>query len=662
MQANPVFFESTNFRFDPSHIKKKLDQNHLLAKRLDRALFVTKVLRLQKIRKGEEAEKLVPSSNLFDQFDLTPGKEVVEEVIGYAKGMIVRLATALDTNTKKIYSRRYKNKEKVETMMDIRHQGKIKESFAGAKRVHLLIEHGKVTITPIFEGEVEPKHLEINFDTTNADALHLAAAKTLHVINNHKFSEVTANILEGTNTKLVELLDIQLRRQGYTTKVTESSIKAELSVNTTGVSKTSLDNYEGYQRLTPNIDTNNDLSTFVACTGGVDAHLLELDNYTVNNIMDFCPTEARDWKATKKVDSFDGSFVRVLNDKTELCLINALVNTFRAEKVALFNEDIFLSDIKRVGALSQPFNFLHFSPCCQDFSSLKSEEERQRASANLTASRDMFVKALELIHNTKVPCVLFENVVPFGKRIEAHILIAGLTAMGYTIHKKIMKASEYNCFTNRDRFYLFATLLPETFSFPEPIARTVNAWDVIKPHLMGPFKQERGYMKSEYLRDVSHTKAIQNGKDKKRSRFMTLDKNISPSIPRAQSRQVKDALYIEHEGMYLYPRIALQRDLMSIPASFDLSLVSEEVATEIVGNSIESPQHSAILGKIKEHIVSGLKSLMPPVKKEATAGVLKQLFLAIESTSPIRIKPSTKRVKRKARSIDTSLGQGCLVF
>jgi hypothetical protein len=102
MQANPVFFESTNFRFDPSHIKKKLDQNHLLAKRLDRALFVTKVLRLQKIRKGEEAEKLVPSSNLFDQFDLTPGKEVVEEVIGYAKGMIVRLATALDTNTKKI--------------------------------------------------------------------------------------------------------------------------------------------------------------------------------------------------------------------------------------------------------------------------------------------------------------------------------------------------------------------------------------------------------------------------------------------------------------------------------------------------------------------------------------------------------------------------------
>ena len=612
MNTDAIFFEPCNMRFDPANVQNKLIANNSLHTRINRALFVTKVLRLQKIRKGEEAEKLVPSSNLFNVFGLTPGKSVTEEVIGEGKGMVVQLATVSDTNTKKIYSRRYKNRSDIETMMDIRHQKKIKSAFAGAKKVHLLIEHGKVTITPILEAEVEAKHLTITFDVNDKKSLYAAAAKTLYVINSFRFSTITTQTCNGTSKALVDLLDLQLRRQGYTTVKQTSQLCAVLPSTHKTLAPVTLDNFPGYKPLKPNIDTTNDLSAFVACTGGVDAHLMELEGFCVNNLMDFSPTEQRDWSATKQKDN-DGNVIKKLNDKTEVCLFNALANTSNAQKVALFNEDIFLSDIKRISELSQGFNFLHFSPCCQDYTSLKTLAERERASANLTASRDMFVPALMLINHTRVPTVLFENVVPFGNSFEVNVLISGLESMGYTITKQIIKSSEHNTYTNRNRFYLFATLLSESFSFPVPTPRTVNAWDdVIKHHLMGPFQLRNGHWANNYLRDVSHTKSITKAVDESRSRFMTEHKDIAPAIPRCQSRQVKDALYIESAGMHFYPRVPLQLDLMSIPPTFDLSLVTDEVATEIIGNSVDARQHNTILNQVKKHIVNGIKHLLLP--------------------------------------------------
>lgn len=609
MEANSVFFEPRNLRFDPANIASKI-KTSVLESRFNRALFITKVLRLQKIRKGHEAEKLVPSTNLFNVFGLTPGQDVTEEVIGEGQGMVVRLATSSDKNTKKIYSRRYKNREEIETLMDIRHQTKIKSAFAGAKKVHLLIEYGKVTITPIIEGEAEPKHLWISFDADDKKALYSVAAKTLKVINGHKFASVTTEFSKGYNKDLVALLDLQLRRQGYSTVVDESTVNAIYPCEAKSLENVSLIDFKGYEPVTPNIDTNTNLSTFVACTGGVDAHLLELDGYTVTNLMDFCPTEERDLSKTKHLDN-DGDPIINVTDKTERCLLNALANTGRADKVGLFNEDFFISDIARVVRYSQSFNFYHFSPCCQDYSPLKSKAEREKAIKNLTASRDMVVPALTLIEQSRVPTVLIENVVPYGSSLEANIAMSALSSMGYEVHKQIVKASTQNCMTNRDRFYVFASLLPEAFTFPAPEQRTVNAWDVIKPHLTGPFRKERGKWANDYLRDVSHTKAIQNGIDAGRSRFMTEDKNICPVIPRCQSRQVKDSVYVANEGAYFYPRVTLQRDLMGIPDSFDLSLMTDEVSTEIIGNSVEAPQHTRILSQIKEHIVKGLDKLLP---------------------------------------------------
>jgi hypothetical protein len=63
--------------------------------------------------------------------------------------------------------------------------------------------------------------------------------------------------------------------------------------------------------------------------------------------------------------------------------------------------------------------------------------------------------------------------------------------------------------------------------------------------------------------------------------------------------------------MHFYPRVKLQRDLMSIPDSFDLSLLIDDVASEVIGNSVEAPQHTAILKKIRTHLLKGIQKLVP---------------------------------------------------
>jgi len=601
--VQPSCFDPLNMRFDPSKVASKIKANTHLHAAINRAMFVTKVLRMQKIRKDEEAEKLVPSSNLFDVFNWRAGMRVVEDVIGEAKGLLIRKATSSDTQSKKIYSRKYKDRAQRETMMDIRHQGKIKKAFAGAKRVHILIELDKITITPIFEKDILDKCLSVSFDGQNKKRFYQSLAKALHVINQFRFAQIQMEVLHKDASKIIELLDVQLRRKGYKTECVENTVTSSL-LNKQLCESVSLDKFTGYKPAPVSINTQVPLSTFVACTGGVDAFLLEQDDFVVNNLLDFTPIESRDWKKVSK----KGEITTEFHDKRELCLLNALVNTSKANKVALFNEDLFLSDMKRVNALSNQHNFLHISFCCQAFTLMKSKSDHAQSRENLTTSQDMFVAGMELINESNVASLLVENVVPFGKSHECEIFKAGLSLMGYKINCQNIKASEHNCYTNRDRYYLFASKLDATFEFPLPQPRTVNAWeDIIKHQLMGPFQKERGKWANKALRDVSHTKAIQNAIETKRDRFMTSDKDICSTIPRCQSRQVKDALYISHEGAYFYPKVQMQRDLMGIPEGFDLSLQTSEVSTEIQGNSVEAPQHSAIIAQVKKHIKQGVK-------------------------------------------------------
>lgn len=613
-----MFFEPLNIRFDPAKLKAKLEENDFLSARINRALFITKILRIQKIRKGSDAEKLVPSSNLFNNFDLTPGTRVVEEVIGKGKGLIVRKAISSDTKTKKIYSRTYKNRDEIETLMDIRHQEKLQMAFNGAKRVHLLIEHGKVTITPIFDNKVDDRHLELTFDDQDKNALHHALAKTLHIINNHKLTRVSAIIKNGQYKEITSLLDLQLRRQGYITQKTDQGIIAETKNASTHLVKTSLTDFTGYSAHKPNIDYSNPLSTFVACTGGVDAHLLECDDFTVNNLMDFTPIESRDWHSVTTTKNgvkaslrdSENNPVKKLNDKRELCIINALANTYKSNSVAVFNEDAFLTDTNMMAKLSNKHNFLHISPCCHDYSALKSESEREKSSINLTSSRDMFVMPMELISKTHVPVILFENVPAFSKSLECAILTAALKDMGYKVFNSIIKSYDHNCMTNRNRTYIFATLFTDTdFSFPKAQKRSVNVWsDIIKEAISEPMVIDKGYHANSFMRDISHTNSLKKGIESGRDRILTITKDIAPCIPRSQNRQVKDAMYISYDNKYWYPKNKLLRRLMGIPSSFDLSLMTEEVGTEIIGNSLECPQHCGILQQIKKHLQSAIKS------------------------------------------------------
>jgi DNA (cytosine-5)-methyltransferase 1 len=72
---------------------------------------------------------------------------------------------------------------------------------------------------------------------------------------------------------------------------------------------------------------------------------------------------------------------------------------------------------------------------------------------------------------------------------------------------------------------------------------------------------------------------------------------------------VKDSVYIYMNNKYYMPSVSMLRELMGVPASFDLSDFSLELQTEIVGQAVEFKMHKAIAKNIKTHITDFVHSL-----------------------------------------------------
>ncbi|UDM18884.1 DNA cytosine methyltransferase [Vogesella sp. XCS3] len=321
-------------------------------------------------------------------------------------------------------------------------------------------------------------------------------------------------------------------------------------------------------------------AAMVAMTSGIDLHCLTNSGFYIDSVLEYRPKEVRDKQ-----------------DLTESGALNALAN---ASPRLLINEDISTVDWGRVADLMQDapqLAIVHISLQCDDFSTSKGGNLRRQAIENLTTSRDLAYDGLRMIETVQPACVMLEQVTGFGASPEAAMIKLKLRKWGYHVTEAKMAGRDYGGITRRERYYLIASVFPG-FEMPAPDmnSKSESIWDTIKPFLTG-------------CRDVSHTKSLQDGISGGRARLITPQSVSAPTLLKSQSRQAKDSIYIDpQDGRYLLPSLALQQRLNGIPDTINLSCVSETIASEIIGQSIEYPMHEQIAKALHRHIAANVGS------------------------------------------------------
>lgn len=112
--------------------------------------MATKQLALQHCSDGRR--KIRVSTNWLPLFGFEKGTEVVEELIGEGKGLVVRWAKETDKKTKKVYQRSYPTRRNnpIETQLDIQSQTLLDKAIpADAEFVHVTFTKGRATIVPV---------------------------------------------------------------------------------------------------------------------------------------------------------------------------------------------------------------------------------------------------------------------------------------------------------------------------------------------------------------------------------------------------------------------------------------------------------------------------------------------------------------------------------
>jgi len=575
---------------------------------------VTKILKLQSISKNSEDKKLVVSTNLLKSFNINEGNHVTEDVIGYGKGLDIKV-TDNPKGAKLVYGRNYKTRER-ETMLDIRSQRKINEAFAGAKQVHITFTHNRVKIIPLTEHSAKCINEGLDLTLNDHDGIYVGIIDAINIIKEKAFSQVSLNLTDSIlNSDEYVLFSLQLRRLGYSLNETDDKLIATCNNNQLSkTTKLSLPSNSIHCKKDKVIfDHTNPLSTFAICSSGVDITALEADGFNVEQILDWRAPESRDFK--KAICEQTGqTYIKSFDDKSETGIICAVVNS--KAPVSLFNEDVFKFDWNRSNTSSISPNFLHMSLQCCDFSTLKNKADRIKAIENLSSTRDMFFSALDIVSKTKSPMLLIENVSSFINSKECKLMEYQLKKLGYKTYTKKINAIDHNGYSKRERAFLFASKLNASFSWPATEDRTVNLGrDVITPNL-------------KEFRDVSHTKGIQTMKeggmlhlqskagvtltDKESlkvrkflsSHIVGIHDDKCNTLIKSQNRQVAESLYLLDNNNYLMPEPSVLRRIMGIRKSFDMSMFSKEIQTELIGQSVDIPMHKAIGRSIKSHITA----------------------------------------------------------
>ena len=322
-------------------------------------------------------------------------------------------------------------------------------------------------------------------------------------------------------------------------------------------------------------DCDDPFTSFVGMTSGVDALCLQRIGFTIDSVLEFRPQEARD-----------------NTDLTETGISSILANV--APRIVL-NQNVFNVDWRKVEELVDlpAIGLLHMSPQCDDYSSLKNMEARQKSVESLDTTRDMFMDCLRAFESLRPATGIIENVPSFGTSTEGELMKIRLRRMGYFVTDGVFDSREFGGLTSRKRYYMVASIWPG-FAMPTPAAVSeASIWPVIEKHL-------------DDCRDVSHTSSVAKGIETGRIRTISKDSSSSPTFTKSQSRQAKDSVYIEHEGRYLLPSEFLMKELMSIPQSFNLDAVSSTIASEQIGQSICFSLHHAIAKAVHQHIADNV--------------------------------------------------------
>lgn len=555
----------------------------------------TKMLKIQS-ETGGKKRKLVISTNWLPTFNFHEGSSVTEIAIGTGQGLIVRPASIGDSKLKKVYGRNYKNRSR-ETLIQLKSQKMINNALGDATHVHIIFQMDEVTIKPVSSVEdlVVPDGVSLKLKP-NDDGLYEGIIQTIEIIKQKRFAKITVDTAPSFQEKDEYMLFcMQLRRLGYTLSADEQGqMVAVAHEKFKDLPITAQHEITGKENVRPvRFNHEQPLSTFAACTGGVDVYAMEKDSFVTDTILSYRPTEARDIKKTKC--PVTGSITEKLNDKTEFCSLSAAINSQHARLV--INEDIYTFDTARIKDLLGKNNFFHISLQCDDFSNMKNKADRQRAIESLESTRDMIFPALELIKTMQFPTLLIENVRNFVGSTECRLFEARLKALGYRVYTQVLDAKDFNGYTSRKRCFVFATNLPVAFSFPQPQTRTANVWWDVLSHQL------------DKLRDVTHTSSVQKGIQCGRIRTVTVGDDCSPIVVKSQSRQVKDSLYVLIDGKYYLPNNDILRQLMGIDDGF-IALGNAEMTSEVIGQSVDVPMHQQICQQIKMHIERFVKSTL----------------------------------------------------
>lgn len=315
------------------------------------------------------------------------------------------------------------------------------------------------------------------------------------------------------------------------------------------------------------------MSAFSTCTAGIDAMGLAEEGFQLQSVLEWRPNEARDKQ-----------------DLTETGALNVAANLAVKH---IFNEDIGSVDLGVLcrSVAESPSTLLQISLQCDEFSPVKAKSLKDAALEDLSSSADMVYDGLRLIEAVNPACVLLEQVPGFMTSQAGAIFETKLRKWGYSVNKSVMDSRDFGGLTSRKRFYLFATSLPAGFAWPEMVARRETPiWD----EFIAPVLHQ--------LRDVTHTKSMQDGLACGRLRVIDRESTASPTFLKSQMRQAKDSVVIRDGDRLLFPSVELMQKLMMIPDQFSTDAVSSTLASEIIGQSVDFTMHRMIVAKVAEHI------------------------------------------------------------
>lgn len=329
------------------------------------------------------------------------------------------------------------------------------------------------------------------------------------------------------------------------------------------------------EKAIKNLTVKSKYHTFAACTAGVDLHFMAKHGYVCHTALEHRPAEKRD--AKRKSPLHETGALTILRNTPEIKhLVNEDINTVSTDMLKSLCKD-------------EPFSLFMASPTCQDFSNVKSKSLKDKSIDDLSSGVDMAYDMLRIIEALAPPVACFENVHGWFKSDIFKMLELRMRRWGYKSNVLLAKASEYGGLTFRPRGYAVFSCLPSPFEFETRSDVAENPWDAIK-HLI------------DDCRDVTGNKSIQDGARNGRLRTLSPESKSCPSILKSQPKMTKDSVCLKVDNKYLWPSESVLKKVMGIGGDFHLDCVSKDIASEIIGQSVDGPFQNMIARSIKRHI------------------------------------------------------------